>query len=567
MNTMKKYSILILFFFILATSCEKLDLDPLSEGSSENWYSDQTEIELSLNDLYRTYLWDIEQNYEGERFTDNWAQRQAVKDFVAGTINSEWAFSENLWLSTYKGITRANTILNSLDNAVENVPEETLNQLQAEARFFRAVFYGRLVFLYGDVPFYTDYLSVEDSFELGRTDKEIIMEQVYSDFDFAIANLPESYGSNELSKVTKGAALGFKARTALRMKDFQIARDAAQEVMDMDVYSLHPEYGDYFLSKTRNSPETIFAIPRSFELGVSWSAKNFYTRTPGGSNVAQPSWDLFASYTCTDGLPIDESPLFDPRNPFENRDPRLTQTIVEFGTEHLGIIYDPNPYVTKVLNVGTGNMVNNKDARSVDTYASYNGLALKKGVDEDWNDDNQTDFDIRIMRYADILLMYAEAKIELGEIDQSVLDAINEVRARAYGVDKGQVSEYPVVVETGQESLRLILRNERRVEFAWENRRFFDLMRWGLAEKALTRPIYGILDPEDLKTKVIDENLWFWSETPDIDADGLPDFSSLYQNGTIKLLVERNFNNRQYLFPIPSKEIIINDNLTQNPGY
>ena len=120
---MKKYSILILFFFILATSCEKLDLDPLSEGSSENWYSDQTEIELSLNDLYRTYLWDIEQNYEGERFTDNWSQRQAVKDFVAGTINSEWSFSENLWLSTYKGITRANTILNSLENAVDNVPE------------------------------------------------------------------------------------------------------------------------------------------------------------------------------------------------------------------------------------------------------------------------------------------------------------------------------------------------------------------------------------------------------------------------------------------------------------
>ena len=128
-------------------------------------------------------------------------------------------------------------------------------------------------------------------------------------------------------------------------------------------------------------------------------------------------------------------------------------------------------------------------------------------------------------------------------------------------------AKYPAVVETGQANLRLILRNERRVEFAWENRRFFDLMRWGLAEKALTRPIYGILDPEDLKQRVIDEDLWFWSETPEIDADGLPDFSSLDQTGTIKLLVERNFNNRQYLFPIPSKEIIINDNLTQNPGY
>src|SRR5690606_9699261 len=234
---------------------------------------------------------------------------------------------------------------------------------------------------------------------------------------------------------------------------FAIARDASKAVIDMGEYSLHPDYGDYFLSKTRNSPETIFALPRSFELGSSWSAKNFYTRTPGGSAVAQPSWDLFAAYTATDGLPIDESPLFDPRNPFENRDPRLAETIVEFGTEHLGVIYDPNPYTTKVLNVNTGKMVKNKDTRSVDTYAAYNGLALKKGVDEDWTDDNQTDFDIRIMRYADILLMYAEAKIELGEIDQSVLDAMNEVRARAYGVDKSEVDAYPAITTTDQAEL------------------------------------------------------------------------------------------------------------------
>ena len=563
---MKKYFILLLCV-VSFTACEKLDLNPLSEGSSENWYSDETEIELSLNDLYRTYLWDLEQNLEGERFTDNWTQRQAVKDFVAGTINSEWSFSEDLWLSTYKGITRANTILTSLDNAEGNVPQEKIEQFAAEARFFRAVFYGRLIFLYGDVPYYTEYLEIDEAFELGRTDKEIILEEVYKDFDLAIADLPETYGSNELQRVTKGAAMGFKARTAMRMGDYAIARDAAKAVMELDVYSLHPDYGDYFLSKTRNSPETIFALPRSFELGSSWRAKNFYTRTPGGSNVAQPSWDLFAAYTATDGLPIDESPLFDPRNPFENRDPRLAETIVEFGTEHLGIIYDPNPYSTKVLNVNTGKMVNNKDTRSVDTYAAYNGLALKKGVDEDWNDDNETDFDIRIMRYADILLMYAEAKIELGEIDQSVLDAMNEVRARAYGVDKSEVDAYPAITTTDQSELRQILRNERRVEFAWENRRFFDLMRWGIADEALNRPIYGLLDPEELKEKVVDSGLWFWPETPEIDENGLPNFSSMYEAGLIKLLVERGFEDRQYLFPIPSKEIIINDNLTQNPGY
>ena len=559
------YTFLLLIAFLI--SCENLDLNPLSEGSSENWYSDETQIEMSLNDLYRTYLWGLEDNFTTERMTDNWTQRQAVSDFSAGTINSEWGTASDLWLDTYKGITRANTIIYSLEKAQGNVPELKLKQFNAEAHFFRAVFYSRLVFFYGDVPFYTGYINVEDAFKLGRTKKEIILEQVYADFDVAISDLPKEYGSKTQLRATKGAALAFKARGALYMHDYEIAKDAAKECMGLGEYELHPSYGEYFLSKTRRSRETIFAIPRSIELGVSWTAKNFYTRTPGGSSVAQPSWELFASYLCTDGLPIDESPLFNPQDPFANRDPRLYETIVEFGTEHLGVIYDPNPYSLKVLNTETGLMVRNRDTRSEDTYASYNGLTLKKGVDSDWNDDNKTDFDIRIMRYADVLLMYAEAKIELNEIDQSVLDAINQVRARAYGVEVTQIEEYPKVTTTNQSELRLELRNERRVEFAWENRRFDDIIRWRLAEKVLTRPIYGILDPKDLKEKVVDNGLWFFPETPLIDEDGLPDFRLMAQTGLIKVLVERNFDNRQYLFPIPSKEILINDRLSQNPDY
>lgn len=562
----KVLTILALLPFLLG--CAELDLNPKSEGSSENWYSDETEISLALNDLYRTYLWDFEINFTTERMTDNWAQRQAVDAFVAGSINSEWSRSENLWLDTYKGITRANTILYSLDNAQGNVSEAKLKQFAGEAAFMRAVFYSRLIFYYGDVPYYTGYLSIEEAFNLSRTDKKVILQNIYKDFDVAIQNLPVEYASSDLKRATKGASLAFKARTALYMEDYEVARDAAKACMDLKAYSLHPHYGDYFLSKTRNSPETIFALPRSFELGSSWTATNFYTRTAGGSSVAQPSWDLFAAYPATDGLPIDESPLFDPRNPFENRDPRLKMTIVEFGTEHLGFVYDPNPYTTKVRNVSTGKMVNNKDTRSVDTYASYNGLTLKKGVDEDWSDNKQTDFDIRIMRYADVLLMYAEAKIELGEIDASTLNAINAVRARAYGVDVNNTTAYPALTTTDQTQLRKELRNERRIEFVWENRRFDDLLRWRLAEKALTRPNYGLLDPNDLKKKVVDKDLWFFPEVPQIDEDWLADFSSMHDAGLIKQLVSRNFDkDRQYLFPIPSKEIMINKNLKQNPNY
>ena len=563
---MKKL-LLIICCLPLFWGCAKLDLNPLSEGSSENWFSDETELQLSLNDFYREYLWAQENNYETERMTDNWSQRQAVNAYAAGTVTSEWAFSGDVWANTYKGIARANTILNNLDKAAPNIGAEKLKQLAAEAYFFRAVLYGRLIFHYGDVPYYTNDLSIEDAFKLGRTSKETILKEVYKDFDMAIASLPVTYGNGQ-KRATKGAALAFKARTALYMGDYIIARDAAQACMDLKTYTLHADYGQYFLSSTRNSSETIFALPRSAALGSTWATTNFFPRTAGGSAVAQPSWELFSSFPCTDGLPIDESPLYNPRKPFVNRDPRCATTIVEFGTEFLGYIYDPNPYTTTVLKTGTSTRVSNKDNRAVDQFASYNGLTLKKGVDADWADDLKTDFDIIIMRYADVLLMYAEAKMELKEIDQAALKAINTVRARAYHANVDAASSYPAITTTDQTTLRRIIRNERRIEFGWENRRYDDLIRWKLADKALTRPIYGMLDPADLKTKVVDAGLWVFPGTPDIDLNGLPDFSAMYGTRLIKLLVARNFDaNKQYLWPIPSKEIIINNNLKQNPGY
>jgi len=561
----------IYIFFLsvlLLTSCADLDLNPLSEGASGNWYSGESEVSMSLNNLYQESLWNLEVDFEMDRMTDDWTQRQTTSAVNLGTITSEFSFGSGLWASTYTGIARAIAIINNLDKAKEKISQKKLEQFTGEAHFMRAVLYSRLIFLYGDVPFYTESLTIEEAFKIGRTDKKIILAKIYEDFDIAIQNLPLNYPGTIYKHATKGAAMAFKARIALYMSDWAIARDAAKACIDLGVYSLYPDFGVYFHSKTKNADETIFALPRSQELGNSFITKNFYPRTAGGNAVAQPSWDLFCTFSCTDGLPIDESPLYDPRNPFKNRDPRCAMTIVEFGKENLGYIYDPNPYATTVLNVATGLMQKNKDTRIVDTYASYNGLNIKKWVDEDWLEDNLSAFDIIIMRYADVLLMYAEAKIELGETDQSARDAINKVRSRAYRVNASATGAYPAVTTTDQIKLRSILRIERRSEFAWENRRYYDLIRWKIAEKALTRPIYGLLDPAALKTKVVDKGLWFFPGTPNIDEDGIPDFKPMFDAGLIKLLIERKWDkNRQYLWPIPSKEILIMDNLVQNPGY
>ena len=172
------------------------------------------------------------------------------------------------------------------------------------------------------------------------------------------------------------------------------------------------------------------------------------------------------------------------------------------------------------------------------------------------------------MRYADVLLMYAEAKIELNEIDDSALDAINQVRARAYKVTPSQTSRYPVVTETDRGKLRRILRMERRAELAWENRRWFDLIRWRLAEIAITRPVYALPTKTGLEENIASGDYFFpQGALPEIDENGLVNFSDMHETGKIRRVVPRNFTNRQYLFPVPSREVMINDYIEQNPGY
>lgn len=573
MTVMKFKIYLFLATAILLAACNDLNLNPLSEGSSENWYSNRTEVEMALGDLYREVFWNpaTSSGTQTGQWSDDWTQRNVVSPITGGTINGEWNEVIDNWRNTYKAISRANTIIINLNEGKSNIPPALSDQFEAEARFVRASMYAKLISYYGDVPYFTEVLDIDQAFELGRTDKNTILQAVYDDYDFAIGHLPESYGGG-IKRATKGAALALKARIALYNEDWALAAGAAKACIDLGVYELYPDYRELFLSKTKNPKEAVFVIPRSVELGqnLPGDLRWFLTRNAGGWNDRQPSWELLASYLCTDGLPIDESPLFDPRDPFKNRDPRCSATIVPFQSEHLGFIYQPHPDTLRILNLSTGAYQNNNDNRAVAQFASYNGLCWRKWVDEDWSDDRLTDVDLYVVRYADVLLMYAEAKIEQGQIDPSVLEAMNAVRARAYGVAPGQTDAYPAITTTDQAALRKILRMERRMEFPHEMMgfRYMDLVRWRLAEKALNNRIYGMLDPADLREKIVNPGLWFWPMTPQIDEDGIADFEPMFNAGYCKVLAVRAFDPaRQYLWPIPSKEILVNSNLTQNPGY
>lgn len=549
------------------SSCSNLDLNPLSEGSSESWYSSEAEIEMSLKDLYRQDFW----HKDSDSWTDDWVYRETVTEISGGTMNGESAIASKLWTNAYKAIARANTLLENMEKAAGfGVSQAKIEQYTAEALFVRAARYADLVTRFGDVPHITKTISLDEAFQTVRTDKNVIIAQIYKEFDQAAEKLPVSYGKAS-ARASKGAAYALKARFALYMGDWAKAAEAAKKCMDLNQYSLHPSYGNLFMVSTRNSKESIFVLPRSIEFNVKVYYQDIPPRNAGGYGAYTPSWDLFCAYLDNQGKPIDESTVFNPREPFKNRDPRCTASIVEFLTEHCGFIYDPNPYTAKVKNLNTGREQTNNDSKAGSQYASYNGLLWKKGVDVTWTQNSfYVDPDNVIIRLADVLLIYAEAKIELNQIDQSVLDAMNSVRARAYGVTKEQVAKYPEIITLDQTELRKTLRVERRMEFAWEGLRYMDIIRWRLAEKVLNKPNYGLLDIADLKSKVVDKGLWFFPvDKIEIDDDGIAILDPLYAAGLAKRLTIRAFDkNRQYLWPIPAKEILINENLKpNNSGY
>jgi hypothetical protein len=571
-----KTKILLAGLGLALASCESMDLVPDSQGNTASWYTTETELQLAANELYILGYWQEPLN-SAEQWSDNTTYRLVNRNpgsngtVLDGTLNGQQYEVYALWQQSYKLIARCNTMLENIHKAEGNINAETLNRFAGEAYFSRACKYADLTFFYGDVPYLDKTLTINEAEQQSRMPRDEVKALTYADFDKAIEYLPISYGASQTIHATRGAALAMKARYAIYMGDYAIAADAAKACIDLGVYTLEPDFAKLFKQSTKVNPEKIFVLPRSIENEVvldSWVVKNGLPRNAGGYGSYNPSWDLLAAYLCTDGLPIDESPLFNPRKPFENRDPRCAMTIVEFNTEHCGFDYDPSPAATQVMNYTTGKMQSNNDTRIVNQYASYNGLLWKKGIDATWMDNGlNVEQDYIIMRYADVLLIYAEAMIEQNKIDDSVVQAINEVRSRAYGVNYRQTDLYPAVTAGTQETMRKAVRIERRMEFAMENQRLQDLMRWKLASKALNGYNYIMLEPHDLLNNVVNKGLWFWAMTPQIDEDGLADFSALFNAGYCTTGAKRIFPDREYLWPIPTHDMELNPNLTNNEGY
>lgn len=594
-------------------ACADLDLNPLSEGSSASWFHDETEIEMSLNDLWRADFFPI----DDPAWDDDWLNRNGSNELTLGTMTSKSGTASGRWSAMYKGITRATKIVDALESGMAgNVPEAKVKQYEGEAYFVMGSCYGTLSMYFGDCVLAKGIMSLDEAYQASKSPKSEVVAYVYECLDKAASYLPQTCSGQQ--RPTSGAALGMKARIALYHGDYQVAADACEKVMNSGVYQLHSNYKDLFTANS--SKELMFYFQgcndQNKGIGMFSNVKNLIIRKLGGFSNQCPSLELMCAYTCVDGLPIDKSPLYNPKDPFENRDPRMAYTIQPYKTKYskdfaeyeaskldgtfpqkypdyitLGYEYNNSPYATTVYEVKSGKMVLNNDSKASNQHSVYNGLLLRKFVKDDWADcgnyKNTANNIYPYLRYAEVLMTYIEAKNELGSVSQADLDkSINLVRARAYA---GTGVDYPKVTTGSQKDLRKIIRMERRAEFPFESIRYRDLLRWRIAEKSHNKPMYYLnrewAGGTNWNGKVEGSNRTLsagfltliknWEDgnfpiggIPTIDENGLPDLSEMEAKGYITTFYKMGFDaSRNYLWPIPADDILVNPNITQNPGY
>ena len=322
-----------------------------------------------------------------------------------------------------------------------------------------------------------------------------VVNQVLSDLDDAASVLPVSYSGSDIGRATKGAALALKTRVLLYESRWSEAALTAKEVIDMQRYSLFPDYRGLFMLENEGNSEVIFDVqylvpdyPISWDIIIELQI-----------NVA-PTLDLVHSYFMTDGLSIQDSPLYNTLSPYENRDPRLHKTVVIPGYMYKGGIVTTSKY----FSTGYG----------FKKYATYSDDVSLPNI-------NNSEINFIVLRYADILLMYAEAQNEVAGSDVSVYDALHQIRLRAGMPD--------VPEGLTKDEMREVIRHERRIELAGEGLYYNDIRRWRTAEVVMNANV---------------------------------------QNSNGEVVQVRAFNpNRDYLWPIHEITRQENPALEQNPGY
>jgi hypothetical protein len=532
-------NLILLWSLVLITgmsSCKKnlLDSTPQDKYSDAAVWKDSTLVNAYVNQIYA----DVPSQYDGSTFvTDLLSNYTDESTNISATAISS-GFDQNQWNSSTFSLARTLYAQSYVDIRLCNVFMDKIgtlnasaalkNRLTGEVRFLRALYYHYLYNYFGRFPIIKTTLQLNDNLYVPRnTDAECI-DFITAEFKAAADLLPLRYTGNNVGRATKGAADAFLCRTYLYAGQWQNAADAAKLVMGLGTYSLFADYQGIFYPQNDNNSEVIF--DRQYiaaQSTLQYSNIDFYdtpaTYTGKNTGNVNPSENLVSLYQMKDGSTFDWNNPVMAANPYVNRDPRMDATIMHDGTIWLG----------KTVDMKAGSVFNPL------TRPSRTGYYLKKFLNPAYDHTSVTDYsgqNFILIRYAEVLLDYAEAQFKLGNTEEA-RKYVNMIRARPSvnmpGIPAGSFTWDSYI-------------NEREIELAFEGLRLFDINRWKTGPQTRGSDLYGVsvtANPQNIRTyqKVV----------------------------SLRSGVERIFLDKMYLFPIPLSEIqkYPNNSLTQNPGW
>ncbi len=542
---MKKiaYTILIGFTASMLLSCDDdfLDKTPLNLISEESVWSDINLAEAFVNNIYtglpngytRGYYMLSSATDESDN-TYQWTQAEyftrgdyTPSDYPQFGVPWDGSYATGPWGLNYRYIRSCNLFLENIDNVPD--AQERKDQLTGEVKFLRALFYHELTKIYGGVPLETEVKGIDDLDALltPRSSYEECINFIVNDLTEAASLLPEK---DYEARAVQGSANALKGRVLLYAERWGESAAASKIVMESGIFSLFPDYGELFMAENTANQEVIF--DNQFKIDRRYHPVDLFNNPAGGEGGGwggtAPTQNLVDMYDLTDGLSYDESPLYDPNDPYINLDPRFYASI-----QYEGADWGGNTIETRVK--GQHGIDGGSNGTNAD--ATKTGYYLRKFLDESnigrlyANGDGGPSYNSWIiLRLGEVLLNYAEAQNEaLASPDESVYDAVNSVRAR--------VGMPPIPEGLSKEQMREEIREERAVELAFEEHRFYDVRRWGLGEEIFNAPIYGMRISED---------------------------GSSYTRFKVE---DRVFQPKHYLMPIPQQERDKNSKLDQNPGW
>jgi starch-binding outer membrane protein, SusD/RagB family len=573
---------------------EFLDRQPLDAPSSANFFANEAEIRLGLTGVYNASFWARTGNVPDlkriEGATDLVISRKTdPESLIAQGDNGPFvpgnAWSENSWGQGYRVIARANDLLEGMKRGEAATPKAAYARMRGEALTMRAWAYLNLMTWYGDVVFITKPLATSEYETQSRTAVAQVVAALYKDLDEAYAAL--DFAPAEKGRASKGFAYGVKAKLALLIKDWKTAEEATSTVIKSAAYGLNPSYQNLFTlagQTTNAGKEVIMTMmyPSENPNIANWQVVGYTPRqTLGAQSNNFPTQAMVDKFECIDGKRIDESPLYDPKNPSRNRDRRLRWTLympndtVEVRMSKTAALPYQNPNQRFIYNIHSDQIfrwnwntsrydvvAGNPDfVTSANSVWQFGSTGAVGGVGYIWrkyNDPDQYVWELKtpfiLLRYADILLMNAEAKIELGTIDASVTDAINAVRRRS-----GQ----PNTTATAAAQLRQIVRRERAVEFAVEGLRLFDLRRWGIGLDVMNTTIVGAAR-NPANAPAIPS---FGAKGSIQDLNDIPDYTASAALRISSRNEIRKNSAKHLIWPVPQGEIDKNPNIKQNAGW